>query len=189
MPRNRPEIDRARKIGDILRAAERRLQEGGYDALSVAAIARELNVAPNSIYWYFASKDELFVAAVEHLLHDIVARKPPGRRSLERRVLWFVEQLDELEPLRIGLYDRARSSPVVAELVSRLDDGSRQILSNALSGEVAEEEREIATDALLAVIDGARLRGLRGQQRRRVISYALRRFTRSTADARRRARP
>jgi AcrR family transcriptional regulator len=177
VPRNRTEIGRERKIAEILEVAEPRLREGGYDALSIARIARELNLAPNSIYWYFSSKDELFAVAVEHMLLDIVARKPPNRRSLARRVLWFVEQLDELENLRIGLYDRARASPVVAELVSRLDASSRLMLGNALSGEVAEHERALATETLLATIEGVRLRGLRGAQRRRVLSYALRRLT------------
>lgn len=177
MPRNRPELDRERKIADILNVAERRLREGGYEALSIAAIGRELGVAPNSIYWYFASKDELFIAALEHLLRGVVARKPPHRRALEARVMWFVEQLDEIEHLRVALYDRARTSPRVAEFASGLNRTSRQMLHNTLAGAVPEDDRAVASEALLATIQGATLAGLRGKDRRRVVGYTLRRFT------------
>ena len=37
MPRTRPELEREDKVAEIVAAAERRLREGGYDALSVAA--------------------------------------------------------------------------------------------------------------------------------------------------------
>src|SRR3954462_3149611 len=120
MPRTRPELEREAKVAEIVAAAERRLHDGGYDALSVAAIARELGIAQNAIYWYFPSKDHLFVAALERMLRDIVARKPPRQRSLERKVLWFVDQLGEMEPVRAAMYERARTSPVVAEFAEEL---------------------------------------------------------------------
>jgi len=49
-------------MDEILALAQARLREGGYEALSVAALARELGLAQNAIYWYFPSKDHLFVA-------------------------------------------------------------------------------------------------------------------------------
>src|SRR3954462_13242726 len=115
MPRTRTEIEREAKVAEVVEAAERRLHEGGYDALSVAGIARELGVAQNAIYWYFPSRDHLFVAALERMLRDILGRKPPRQRTLERKVLWFVDQLQEIEPVRAAMYERARTSPVVAE--------------------------------------------------------------------------
>ena len=124
MPRTRHELEREAKVAEILEAAERRLREGGYDALSVAGIARELGIAQNAVYWYFPSKDHLFVAALERMLRDIVARKPPRRRSLERKVMWFVDQLQELEDVRASMYERARSSPVVADFAAELAEAS-----------------------------------------------------------------
>src|SRR3954468_23176509 len=114
MPRTRQDVDREAKVDEILDAAVTRLRDGGYDALSVAAIARELGIAQNAIYWYFPSKDHLFVAALERMLRDIVARKPPRQRWRERKVLCFVDQLGEIEPVRAAMYERARTSPVVA---------------------------------------------------------------------------
>jgi TetR/AcrR family transcriptional repressor of mexAB-oprM operon len=177
MPRTRPEIERDQKVAQVLDVAARRLREGGYEALSVAAIARELGLSPNSIYWYFPTKDELFVAAVRQILAGILAAKPPGRRSLESRVIWFVERLDDAERVRNALYERARHSPPVAEFVDELQAGLRTMLGNALAGEVAEGDRELATEALLATIEGATARQLGKQERRKVVSFALARFT------------
>src|SRR5215210_758410 len=112
MPRTRHEVDRETKVEEILDAAVSRLDEGGYEALSVAGIARELGVAQNAIYWYFPSRDHLFVAA------------------LERKVLWFVDQLQEIEPVRAAMYERARTSPVVAEFADELNRTWRRMLTN-----------------------------------------------------------
>ena len=177
VPRNRAGVERERKTEEILEVAVRQLRVGGYEALSVAAIARELGVAGNSVYWYFPSKDELFVAAVDRLLLGIVADKPPGRRSLERRVLWFVERLDDLDRLRAGMRERARRSAPVAELVERLDRDSRRMLRNVLAPEVEAERLDLAAEALLATIEGTWMLGLRGERRRRLLGFALRGFT------------
>jgi len=76
MPKTRTQVPKQEKVDELVAAAERRLRSGGYEALSVAAIARELGIAQNAIYWYFPSKDNLFVAALERLLREIAARKP-----------------------------------------------------------------------------------------------------------------
>src|SRR3954451_2748370 len=138
MPRTRAAVSRDEKVDEILAAAEQRLRAGGYDALSVAAIARELGLAQNALYWYFPSKDHLFVAALERMLRDIVARKSSGQRSLETKVLWFVDQLAEIEDVRAALQERARVSPVAAEFAALLDATSRQMLGNVLRSRVPE---------------------------------------------------
>jgi AcrR family transcriptional regulator len=43
----------------------------GYDAVSVEAIAEAVGVTKASIYYYFSSKADLFVACLESLLHVI----------------------------------------------------------------------------------------------------------------------
>lgn len=178
MPRTRPDIEREAKVAQIVDAAVVRLTEGGYDALSVAAIARELNLAQNALYWYFPSKDHLFVAALERMMRDIVARKPGRQRTVEAKVLWFVEQLQEVEHVRAGMYERARVSPVVADFVSALDATWHRMLSNVLAHELPDRELQAATDALIATIQGAFLRPMTPDERRRLIRFALERLTR-----------
>ena len=73
MPRTRSEVERDAKVAEILEAAVRRLAEGGYDALSVAGIARELGIAQNAVYWYFPSKDDLFAAMLTRWADETLA--------------------------------------------------------------------------------------------------------------------
>src|ERR1041384_1429373 len=96
MPKTRPAESRDDKMNEILTAAEGRLREGGYQALSVAAIARELGLAQNAMYWYFPSKDELFVATMNRMLEQIAARKPAKKVGELERILWFTDQFQAL---------------------------------------------------------------------------------------------
>src|SRR4051794_12270237 len=176
MPRTRPELDREAKVAEIVDAAARRLREGGYDALSVAGLARELGIAQNAVYWYFPSKDPLFGAALERIMRSIVAAKPPRQRSLERKVLWFVDRLQELEHVRAAMYERARTSPVVAEFVTALDATWRRMLANVLASRLDEPELSAAVGALMATIQGAFLQPLSAAERRRIVAYAVERL-------------
>src|SRR6266576_3514728 len=115
VPKTRLSRGRDEKMDEILTVAERRLREGGYEALSVAAIARELGLAQNAIYWYFPSKDDLFVAALEEMLREIAARKPSREVGEVERILWFTDQFEALSGLRGAMNERARSSRVVAD--------------------------------------------------------------------------
>src|ERR1700682_1365790 len=92
MPKTRAQVPRAAKVDEIVAIAVRRLRSDGYDGLSVAAIARELGLAQNAIYWYFPSKDDLFVAALEQMLRDVAARKPSRSKDHLERILWFTDQ-------------------------------------------------------------------------------------------------
>jgi AcrR family transcriptional regulator len=176
VPRTRSDVEREEKIAEIVETACRRLAEGGYDALSVAGIARELGIAQNAVYWYFPSKDHLFVAALDRMLRDILARKPPAQRSLEHKVLWFVGQLEQMEDVRAAMYERARVSPVVAEFADGLHRAWRHMLTNVLASRVPESELSAAVDALIATIQGALFQPMKAAERKRLITYALERL-------------
>ena len=176
MPRTRSDVGREDKVAEIVEAAGRRLAEGGYDALSVAGIARELGIAQNAVYWYFPSKDHLFVAALDRMLRDILARKPPAQRSLEHKVVWFVGQLEQMEDVRAAMYERARVSPVVAEFADGLHQTWRHMLTNVLASRVPESDLPAAVDALIATIQGALFQPMEATERRRLIAFALERL-------------
>lgn len=176
MPRTRTELGREAKVGAIVDAAVRRLRDGGFEALSVAGIARELGVAQNAVYWYFPSKDHLLVAALEQMLREIHARKPPADRALETKVLFFVEQLAAMSDLRAAVRDRARSSEVVADFARNLDLLWRRMLTNVLRQRVAEGELEPTVEMLLATFQGALLADHTPAERERIVRFALKRL-------------
>jgi AcrR family transcriptional regulator len=176
MPRTRVEIDRDAKVGEILETAERRLRGGGYEALSVAAIARELGLAQNAIYWYFPSKDHLFVAALERMLQEIAARKPARSVGEVERILWFTDQFHVFSQLRAAMNKRARDSEVVAQFVTELDALLSRMLTNALSGQVPEGELRVAVETFRATVEGCFVKGLDTRARRKVLRFALERL-------------
>jgi AcrR family transcriptional regulator len=182
MPRTRSELERDAKVDEIVDAAERRLQEAGFEALSVAAIARELGLAQNAIYWYFPSKDHLFVAALERMLGEIAARKPRGQDvGPVERILWFTDQFEALSDLRGAMNERARESKVVAEFVEELDALLSRMLSNALRDYVPGGELAVAVETFRATVEGTFVKGLASPARREVLTFALERLMRDEA--------
>jgi AcrR family transcriptional regulator len=174
MPKTRLSQSKDEKSDAILEVAERQLREGGYAALSVAAIARELGVAQNTIYWYFPSKDDLFVAALDEMLGEIHARKPSKKAGKVEQILWFTDQFEELSGLRAAMTERARSSPVVAEFVKQLDGLLSRMLSGALAEDVPAAELPVAVETFRATVEGTFVKGLGRRERRRLLTYALR---------------
>lgn len=177
MPKTRPTETRDKKMSEILAAADKRLRRGGYEALSVAAIARELGLAQNAIYWYFPSKDELFVATLSRMMEKTAARKPSKQVGELEQILWFTDQFQVLSGLRGAMNDRARSSPVVADFVERFDALLSRMLSNVLRDYVPADELPIAVEAFRATVDGAFAKGLDKRARRKLLTYTLQRLT------------
>jgi AcrR family transcriptional regulator len=177
MPQTRHQTSRDEKMAEILGLAQRRLREGGYEGLSVAGVARELGVAQNAVYWYFPSKDHLFVAALRAMLADVAARKPSHEEADEiDRILWFTDQFQELSDLRAAMRERARSSEVVADFVRELDELLSRMLSNALSDRIAADELPLAVETFRATVEGTVVKGLDRDERRRVLAFALERL-------------
>jgi AcrR family transcriptional regulator len=81
-PAGRIERKRGRRIQEILATAAALFGERGYDAVSLEDVADRLDVTKGSLYYYFASKDELVTAAIETLGNEWTARLeglPAGR--------------------------------------------------------------------------------------------------------------
>jgi AcrR family transcriptional regulator len=80
---------RAHVRDEVKHVALRQLAEGGPQALSVNAIAKELGVSGPALYRYFANRDELLTELVADAYRDLAAalaaagaarRQPPPRR-------------------------------------------------------------------------------------------------------------
>jgi AcrR family transcriptional regulator len=71
---SRVERKRGQRIEQILTVAAEMFGERGFDAVSLEDVAERLDVSKGSLYYYFASKDELGTAAIETLGDDWTAR-------------------------------------------------------------------------------------------------------------------
>src|SRR5579862_332538 len=80
----------------IVRAARRLIAQGGFQAASMTAVAREARLSTGALYRYFPSKSALLVEvltdAVAHevqILHGIVERPAPALQRLRDAVSSF----------------------------------------------------------------------------------------------------
>jgi AcrR family transcriptional regulator len=65
----------------LLAAAQQLMEEGGYGAASVVAIAERAGVASGTLYRHFASKEELFV----EVFRSVCAREERAMRTASKR--------------------------------------------------------------------------------------------------------
>ncbi len=174
MPVTRAKVERQEKVQEILDAARLRLLADGYEGMSVAAIARELEIAQNSVYWYFPSKDDLFAAAFREILARLASKKPPPGTAA--RVVWVTDQMAHFASLRAALRARAAHSAAVASLQSDLDEWVRTLLLGETGPGPGSGEAGLAGQAFLATIEGVLSMDLPPRQRRQVITFAYQRL-------------
>jgi AcrR family transcriptional regulator len=179
MPSNRSDRERDEKVVEILDLAESQLLGGGYSAMSVAAIARNLGIAANTIYWYFPSKDQLFVAVVERLMRRVVEDKPPHEAGLEQQALYFVDRLSELRPARVALHERAGRSELVASFEMLFREGMRSMLTGGLQEKLPADRADAAADAFLATVEGVLALDVSKKERDAVLTLVLNGLTAS----------
>jgi len=178
MPANRRSVPKEEKTDEIVRAARRQLEEGGYRGLSIGRVAAELGIAENSIYWYFPTKDDLFVAAVRALVETIPLDKRRSADTIEDVAVRAVSRLAELQPIRGALLERAAvSEPAAAldrELRERFADLAAALLVEANPDGAGSNN--LATSALMAIIEGLLRMDVTRSDRGEILRYALRRF-------------
>lgn len=116
MPANRRSQDRAEKRGELLAVARRLFVENGYEDTSMATLAREAGVAGNTIYWYFADKDDVLLAVLDAVLLEALADyEQVASAPLEDQLDWVVGQLQQMHRLVSTVHSRAAHSPAVDE--------------------------------------------------------------------------
>ena len=71
---DRVQRKRGKRIQEIITTAAELFGERGYDGVSLEDVADRLDVTKGSLYYYFASKDDLVTAAIETLGNDWTAR-------------------------------------------------------------------------------------------------------------------
>lgn len=116
MPRNRRLQDREEKRAEIVGAARRLFIEEGYEAASMSRIARDAGVVSNTLYWYFQDKDAVLIAVLDAVLADSMASYSEMLGSgLGDRLLWLVEELEQLGRLVGTVHTRAEKSAAIHE--------------------------------------------------------------------------
>lgn len=184
MPKNRHTRSREEKSAEIVAIAQRLFVEGGYEGTTIAAIAHEAGVATNVVHWYFATKDELFVAALDALqaggLEEFVERRlaaaVPGdeKRLLGEILAQFVSHLVGMSGLIATVHERSSHSPVIAEFHDRAHRRYTESLGRAVARcDVPDAEQTLVVEALLTASEGLVLHNASQAKATRMMTFLV----------------
>jgi AcrR family transcriptional regulator len=115
MPPTKPLQDREEKRAELVAAARRLFIQDGYDATSMASLARAAGVAPNTIYWYFGDKDDLLIAVLDAVLAEALSDYVAvADRPIAEQMLWTVRHLQQLQRLVTTVHARIGRSDALS---------------------------------------------------------------------------
>ncbi len=149
----------------ILDAARRLLAEGGYEALTLSAIAEAADEPKASIGYYFGNKDGLVVALVDALMHeanrallDETERLPVGEQRLHALIDGEVRIADDAETYRsfLAILPHALRDERLRESVAELYSGYRETVLRCVAADRGERRGRMLPFAMLmiAIVDG-----------------------------------
>ncbi len=178
--------------GLIAQTARRLFQEHGFDAVTVADVAREADVSRKTVFNYFPTKEDLFYSGLEFFearLLEAIRERKPGESILAA----FERFVTEPRGLLAADAPDAGERPLA---IIRLITGSSALLAReqqiyagyaaALAALIAEETRArpddiapwVAANAMIglhkALVDHVRRRVLAGEHDRARIARGLR---------------
>lgn len=177
MPSNRQHIDRDAKAAEILDAAESLLLSDGYEATTMAAIARGAGVSNNAVYWYFPGKDELLAAVLRRRQEQAFADVLPG--PLPSRVLKALAELDSVANLTAPVHERAKYSAAVAEVHESFHSAiDERLRSSFRAAGLSDSDARMAAEATVSIIEGLHLHNASRDpaSRDQLVLWALQRF-------------
>ncbi len=188
MPANHQHRPRGEKTAELVEIAQRLFVQKGYAGTTMAAIAAEGGVASNVVHWYFASKDELFVAALEalqsegleKLLEGPLEQAVPGeeRKALESVLTKLVWHLLDMHLLIAAVHERSLHSEAVAAFHERAHRRYASYLSKAVERcDVPEAKHRLVVESLSIALDGLVLHHASKPKARRLISFLVEQLT------------
>jgi TetR/AcrR family transcriptional repressor of bet genes len=150
---------------NLLQAARRLLDRGGFEALRLQAIATEAGEAKGSIAYYFGNKAGLMAALVDYLAHDAnlaVIRAteslPIGEARIHALIDGETRISSDLQDFRafFEILPHALRDDDLRPRVARLYDGYRETVLRCLGATDDRERKLLLPHAMLmlALVDG-----------------------------------
>lgn len=146
-PQNKPRRrDPERTRAQLTEAALREFADHGFHGARVDRITKAVGCNPRLLYHYFGSKEQIYVAVIEHIFADIRAQE----RDLEMARL---APLDAMRRLVEFTYDFFDSNPLFVKMTRN---------ENLLEGRFIARTEAVRTSSqpLIDAISGAMERGL-----------------------------
>jgi AcrR family transcriptional regulator len=157
--RREPTQQRSRRtVRQILDAAEQIVGTQGVDAATTRAIAERAGVAIPSLYRFFADRDEILDALLEHMTADLdqharaaeAAWQPGDPASLIRLELDTAAAYFEAHPSAVALWFGGRASPPVIQTIRARNHAlATRIRTLLISHHLVPEQTPLAAVDLL----------------------------------------
>jgi AcrR family transcriptional regulator len=152
----------------IAEAAQQLFVERGFDAVTVAEVARAADVSEGTVFNYFPSKEDLFYSGMETFeaeLFEAVRRRPPGEAVSTAFRRFMLEQSVRLaEPERADLIATAArivgASPALQarerELIAQSTDELARLIAEETGARADDVEPATVAHALIGVQEALR---------------------------------
>jgi len=179
VPANKRQQDRDEKRAELLGEARRLFIEDGYEATSMAALAKAAGVAGNTIYWYFADKDDVLLAVLDAVLSDVLADyQQVATAPLEDQLDWVVRQLQQMHRLVNTVHTRALQAPTIDEWHTSFHCITEGLFRATLE-QAGVDRASIDADIKVGVftIEGLLTHGLDGAQRQAICRRLAQQWT------------
>lgn len=176
MAKNKRDIELQVKRDELDRVAARLFLEKGYEATSMAKIAQALKVAPNTLYWYYRSKEELLVGVLNHLLSQSLQQMPSvSGLPLHEQMTWMLREFEQSRELVTTVHARLEQSEVIKAWHDRFHWLLESAVIHTLTAQGLSRDRAI----MLATVGTFLVEGLLAhphseQQRRDILQWFVR---------------
>jgi TetR/AcrR family transcriptional regulator of autoinduction and epiphytic fitness len=173
MAKNKRDIDRQFKQDEIEAVASRLFLDQGYDSTSMASVAAASGVAPNTLYWYFANKDEMLVAVLNRLVKASLNKQMSMlSKPLSEQLLWALTEFDQAHKLVMTVHARLEHS----EVIRAWHDQFHKVLDQLLVSQLRAQGMTAAKASVMATVGTYVIEGLMShphsmQQRETVIRW------------------
>jgi AcrR family transcriptional regulator len=177
-PRTKTQIARLRaeRKAQILQAANSVFSRQGFHAANVSDIAAEAGVSQGTVYHYFVSKEELFMAVFEawetgNLNREVQAAMDASSstserlRYLARAVGEYMAQTEEIFPASVEFWSHIHRDAAIREGIRRVFAELRATVAQLIQtgidqGEFVSIDPNAAASLLIAAYDGLMLQWL-----------------------------
>jgi AcrR family transcriptional regulator len=170
---------RAQQHGALLAAARELLLEGGYPALSFAALGTRTGLARPTVYSYFSTKDDIVIALCENELPQVgadIERAVARAQTPRDRLAAFIRaQLRAAQDRRYGIAHALMDAPLSDGTRRRILAMHRQLMPSAASilTELGRPDPTLCAGLLQGLINGAVLAMDAGEPPQRVIRATI----------------
>lgn len=157
MPKNRRQVPREERAGEILAAATELFLKRGYAGTTIGDISAAAEVARANVYWYFPSKDDVFAAVMDQMLTREIRALEQELRGLDplSALVRGLADMRRFRGLHQEMHHRMRESERIRESHDRFLGWIRTMVDDVVDSSPHAADKAMVADVVVAVFEGA----------------------------------